>query len=113
MSKKNNSLKNDNVVKITDTDFKISKIINSLQHTLRRMGSMFGYGISPDGKRNYNQIFGYGEQLSYADYFGMYKRSAIGRTVVDKVAKACWGEIPEVKSDDKIILEEQIDILNI
>jgi len=101
-----------NVVKITETDTVMTRMVNSLQHTLRRMGSALNFGISPDGKRNYNTIFGYGEDLSYADFFGMYKRSALGRAVVSKVAKACWNEIPKIMSDDKEILEDEMEILN-
>lgn len=100
------------VVKITKNDTAMSRMVNSLQHTLRRMGSALNFGISPDGKRNYNTIFGYGEELSYSDYFGMYKRSALGNVVVSKVAKACWNEIPKITSNDKEILKEELEILN-
>lgn len=99
------------VVNITDEHTKIGQIVNSFQQTLRRLGTMLGYGISPDGKRNYNEIYGYGEELSYSDYYGMYKRSAIGHTIVAKVAKACWNEIPEIKVSDNQILEQELDEL--
>lgn len=100
------------VVKITKNDTAMSKAVNSIQHTLRRIGTALNFGISPDGKRNYNTIFGYGEQLAYSDYFGMYKRSALGNAVVSKVAKACWNEIPKITSNDNQILEEELDVLN-
>ena len=103
---------NPNVVEITKNDTKVGKWINSLQHTLRRLGTSLNFGISPDGKRNYNTIFGYGEQLSYSDYFGMYLRSAVGRVVVTKIAKACWNEIPKITSGETRILEEELDTLN-
>lgn len=100
------------VVKITKEDTMMTRMVNSLQHTLRRLGTSLNFGISPDGKRNYNTIFGYGEDLSYADLFGMYERSAIGKAVISKVAKACWNEIPKITSNDTEILKEELEILN-
>lgn len=100
------------VVKITKEDSAMTRMVNSIQHTLRRMGTSLNFGISPDGMRNYNKIFGYGEDLSYSDYFGMYRRSALGRAVIDKVAKACWNEIPKITVDDDEILEEELAVLN-
>lgn len=100
------------VVKITKEDNAMTRMVNSIQHTLRRMGSSLNFGISPDGKRNYNTIFGYGEDLSYADYYGMFRRSAIANAVVSKIAKACWNEIPKITVDDNEILEEELAVLN-
>ena len=102
-----------NVVEITPKDTAIGRVINSFSHTLRRMqGLIGGYGVSPDGARNYNQIFGYGDTLSYSQFFGVYKRSAIGRVVVAKVAKGCWNETPKIKSGDTEILEDEMDQLD-
>lgn len=101
-----------NVVEITKEHTKMGQVVNALQSTIRRLGTMFNFGISPDGKRDYNELYGYGKDLSYSDYFGMFKRSAIGNTIVQKVAKACWGEMPEIKSNDKVILEDELKILN-
>ncbi len=99
------------VVEITDTHQKETGIINVLQSTLRRMSGSFGFGISPDGKRDYNALFGYGETLSYTDFYGMYKRSGFGNVIVKKVAKACWGELPTLKSGDVEILDDEIKTL--
>lgn len=97
-----------NVVEISKNDTMIGKVINSLQSTIRRMSNNIGFGISPDGKRNYNQIFGYGDTLGYSDYFGMYARNALANAVVSKVARACWNEIPTIKSGDKEILVDEL-----
>lgn len=102
-----------NVVDITENDTTMSKIINSFTHTLRRLGSAFDFGISPDGKRNYNTIFGYGENLTYSDYYGMFARSAIGSAIVNKVSRACWNEQPAIKIDeDTEILQDEINQLD-
>lgn len=90
----------------------ISKIINSFQFTLRRMQGGLGFGISPDGKRDYNKIFGYGTDLHYSDYFAMYERHDFGSVIVDKVAKACWNEVPKIMSGETQILEDEMKQLN-
>ncbi len=106
-------IKPDNVVQLTSEDNTLTKIINSFTHTLSRMGSAVGFGVSPDGKRNYNAIFGYGENLTYSDFFGMYERSAIGNAVVGKVSRACWNEQPVIKiNEDDEILEDEINQLD-
>lgn len=101
-----------NVIEITPDHKKAGGIVNALSSTLRRLTSFVGFGISPDGKRNYNDLYGYGDVLSYADYYSMYRRSGFGNVVVGKVAKACWKEIPKIMQGDNQILEEEMDILS-
>jgi uncharacterized protein len=107
------SAKPDSPYKLTKEDTAIGKFINSFQSTLRRMSDTLGFGISPDGKRNYNTIFGYGETLEYSDYYGMYRRSALGHAIVSRVAHACWNEQPIIKQgEDNEILEDEINQLD-
>jgi len=86
-------------------------ILNTVRTLSRRLGSGGLFGISPDGKRNFNELFGYGEFLAFADYLAMYKRGGIANTVVAKVAKACWRDKPTIKDGDKEILEEELNAL--
>jgi len=86
-------------------------ILNTVRTLSRRLGSGGLFGISPDGKRNFNELFGYGEFLDYADYLGMYKRGGIANTVVAKVAKACWRDMPTIKDGDDEILEDELKAL--
>ena len=105
-------MKNDNVVEITGEHKQQSWLVNSLANTLRRFSTSLGFGISPDGKRNYNDLYGYGETLNYSDYYGMYKRSGFGNVVVNKVVKACWKELPKIMSGDTEILESEMQQLS-
>jgi len=92
-----------------EADSYLGTVLNAITRTIsRRSGSGGLFGVSPDGKRNFNVLFGYGEFLSYADYLGMYKRGGIANVVVGKVAKSCWRDMPEIKVNDKAILEEQL-----
>lgn len=92
----------------------IGQYLHNVATTLKRTsGTLFG--ISPDGKRDYNTLFGYGVDLSYQDYFGMYARGGIAHTVVDKLPKACWRDLPRIETGDPedptIILGEELEIL--
>lgn len=92
-----------------EADSYLGTVLNAITRTIsRRSGSGGLFGISPDGKRNFNVLFGYGEFLEYADYLAMYKRGGIANVVVGKVAKSCWRDMPEIKVNDKAILEEQL-----
>jgi len=91
-------------------DSYFGSIINAIRTISRRFnGGLFG--VSPDGKRDFNVLFGYGTHLSYADYLGMYKRGGIAGVVVGKVAKSCWRDMPKIKVNDEEILEDQLLIL--
>lgn len=105
-------MKPNNVIEITKEHKAESTWINSLSATLRRFSSSLGFGISPDGKRNYNELYGYGETLSYADYYGMYKRGGLAHVVAGKVAKACWNQLPKIMIGDTQILEDELDQLS-
>lgn len=85
-------------------------ILNTISTIRKRLGGGT-YGFSPDGKRNYNELFGYGEDLSYTDYLGMYRRGGIANAVVRKLPKACWREIPKIMVGEKEILKEELEVL--
>jgi len=87
----------------------LSEVINAAQDIFKRSGGQ--YGISPDGKRNYNQLFGYGDVLCYRDYKDMFKRGGIANTVVAKLPKMCWRDAMEIMVNDKPILEDEIAAL--
>lgn len=92
-----------------EADSYLGSVLNAITRTIsRRSGNGGLFGISPDGKRNFNVLFGYGEFLEYADYLAMYKRGGIANVVVNKVAKSCWRDMPEIKVNDELILEDQL-----
>lgn len=92
-----------------EADSYFGSVLNAITRTIsRRSGAGGLFGISPDGKRDFNALFGYGEFLDYSDYLGMYKRGGIANVVVNKVAKSCWRDMPEIKINDEVILEDQL-----
>jgi len=99
----------DNATQHADSYFGV--ILNTVRTLSRRLGSGGLFGISPDGKRDFNALFGYGEFLDYADYLAMYKRGGIANTVVAKVAKACWRDMPIIKDGDNEILKDELNAL--
>jgi hypothetical protein len=85
--------------------------MNAITHTIRRLTSSRGQGVSPDGKRDYNELFGYGEHLAYRNYFAMYRRGGIAKNIVDAPAKACWRDRPTIRDGDTAILVEEMQAL--
>lgn len=87
-----------------------SNIWNAVKRTLRLdSGGLFGY--SADGKRDYNALYGYGGSLNYADFYSMYKRGGIANTVVQKVSKACWRDVPKIMVGEDEVHEDFIQEL--
>ncbi len=90
-------------------DSYLGAVLNTVKTLSRRLTSGSSiFGVSPDGKRDYNEIFGYGVSLTYSDYYLMYKRGGIAGVVVSKVAKSCWRDMPEIKDGDNVILKDQL-----
>lgn len=85
--------------------------IQVLNAVLQRSLSSGSLGMSPDGKRNYNEIFCYGDTLTYADYYGIYQRGGIARVVISKVARACWRTTPRLHIDNTPVLTEELNAL--
>lgn len=81
---------------------------NSVTQTFRRLFSGVLYGQTPDGSRDYNVTFGYPSSLSYQLYYGMFKRGGLANTVVAKVAKACWRDVPQLMIGDDDVGEDII-----
>lgn len=86
-------------------------VFNAVSQTFRRLFSGVLYGQSPDGSRDYNTTFGYPESLSYQLFYGMFRRGGIANTVVAKVAKACWRDVPQLMVGDEDVGEEIITSL--
>lgn len=104
--------KKDNVMVITNdmkkADSYLGAVLNTVKNLSRRMSGGNLFGISPDGKRDYNKLFGYGENLNYYDYKGMYERGGYAGTIVDLFPKLCWRDMPEFKVNEKSVMEDEI-----
>ena len=109
-----NETRDDEVVivgeQVLEQQSRFGMVINAITNLSRNFGN-HNYGISPDGKRDYNKLFGYGEQLSYRDYLGLYLRGGIANTVVAKLPKACWRENPEIKAGETTVLADELNKL--
>lgn len=106
--------KKTNVINYTEQDRKndsfYGQILNSLQQAFGRGGSG-NFGVSPDGKRDYNALFGYGVELTYWDYKCMYERGGYAKTIVDLFPKFCWRDPAEIRFNDKPILKDELNML--
>ena len=87
-------------------------VSNTIRSTLRAFSLNVKFGVSPDGKRNYNEIFGHIVDPAFEDFVGYYQRSPIASAIVNKMAKACWNERPEIFVNDEEILVEELKELD-
>jgi hypothetical protein len=99
--------KPDNVIDITPEYLASMRALNQAFSSIRQ-SSGGTFGISPDGKRDYNALFGYGTDLKYEDFYGMYKRGGVAKTIVDKIAESCWRQIPKITENENEILEDAV-----
>jgi len=83
-------------------------------NAVRTISSRFSncvFGITPDGKRDYNQLFGYGIP-SFEEFYQMYKYGGIAGVICGKLPKACWRDMPEIfDGNDNQILKKELRIL--
>ena len=110
---KKKTVTNTNVINYTEQDKRndtfYGQVLNSIRAAFGRGGGTFG--ISASGKRNYNELFGYGTNLDYRDYHAMYERGGYAKTIVDLFPKSCWRDTPELKLNDTTILESELESL--
>ena len=101
---------NAEVMEVTETHQQADTYMNAAIKAINSMRNGFkgAFNTSPNGKRDYNALFGYGVTLAYADYRAMYKRGGIASVVVAKVAKACWRDMPQLKVGDTETLSNEL-----
>lgn len=85
--------------------------LNAAISTLSQRITSTLFGVSKDGKRDINSIYGYKTQLSFNDYYWMYKRGGLAKRIVDALPHSCWRDGIQVKVGDDQILVDQINIL--
>ena len=77
--------------------------------TLRKMfGNMTGLGMSPDGKRNYYDVYGYPQQINFHLYYWLHKRADIAKRITQGVARSCWRQGASLEIDGKEVLQDEI-----
>jgi hypothetical protein len=108
---KTNVIQQNNVIEYTKEQKGIDSYYGAVLNAVKTMSRRFSsgvFGTSPDGKRNYNELFGYGDHLTFSDYYKMYKRGGIAGTVVSKLPKSCWRDAPEIRNGETRILEKEL-----
>lgn len=75
------------------------QIWNAISSTRQALSQ--GISTSHDGARDYNQICGYPEDLTYADYLDTYERGDIASRIIDAPVSAVWATAPVLYTKDK------------
>jgi hypothetical protein len=91
------------VVNISESEL----IINA---TMARMSKLFdGFGVSDDGARDLNKVYGYNTNPSFDQYFSMFKRSGVANRLCSAVPRACWREGLTINGDnDEPVLVDEL-----
>lgn len=68
--------------------------LNALSVALSRYNLSNHMGITYQGKRDLFKTLGYKENLTYDDYYHMWKRGDVAKILIDKIPKKCWSNPP-------------------
>lgn len=85
---------------------------NAAVSTLTQRISSSLFGVSKDGKRDINDIYGYKTTLSFKDFYDMWDRGGLASRIINVLPRSCWRDGIRVISDGNSILEDEIKILN-
>lgn len=72
-----------------------------LNATTTRLNLYNGLREAFDGDRNYDDVFGYPDSLTFSDYDGVYQRNGLAKTIIDKPADATWKDQPTISVTDE------------
>lgn len=92
----------ENVVEITSAEI----VTNAM---MARMNKLFDdFGVSDDGARDLNKVYGYTVNPTFDQYFSMFKRSGIANRICSAVPRACWrdGLIIQGDNEEEILVDE-------
>lgn len=91
----------------------LSQAVNAQTTVSRRnLNNIFNTpGVTHGGARDMYEVFGYPNQLTWEDFFAIYRRHGIATRLTRGVARSCWRDIPGIEVDEQPVLEEELKIL--
>lgn len=98
----------DNVVRIEQ---KAPNWVNTMISTVSQRFSQSLFGISKDGKRDINRIFGYQPSLSFDHFYSMYARGGLAARIINMIPRSCWRDGVAVVEGETPVLVEELRIL--
>lgn len=91
---------------------KLGEFVQRLNAVSQRMKYAETLGQTYGGDRDLYQALGYKRELRYEDYYKMYKRGDIAKTIINKPANAVWGNHPKISEQDQKVIDTDEDSLN-
>ncbi|OCG35586.1 anti-CBASS protein Acb1 family protein [Gilliamella sp. Gris1-4] len=92
-----------NYTKLTDEQLLNSAqmAINSNRDVQRQRLAYASHGLMNNSKRAYiDREFGYPENLTFSDYYKLYKRNSAARGFVERLSDICWIDYPKFIDGD-------------
>jgi hypothetical protein len=77
----------------------MAPILRSFQAVTSRLGLSHRLGSTHDGLREMEEVFGYKDRLTYADFKHVYSRGGLGQRLVTIWPEATWSQPPRVHDD--------------
>jgi hypothetical protein len=77
----------------------MTPILRSFQAVTSRLGLSHRLGSTHDGLREMEEVFGYKDRLTYADFKHVYSRGGLGQRIVTFWPEATWSQPPRVRDD--------------
>lgn len=104
--------KDDPVIVNINTNPKPPSFVNQVVSTISRAFNGGFFGVSKNGARDINKVYGYNVNPDFENFYWMYRRFGIATRVVNSVARSCWRDGITILRDEQIVLEDEIKILN-
>lgn len=86
--------------------------VNTMMSSISQRISSTLFGVSKNGKRNLNEIYGYSETLDFNQLYWMWRRGGLAFRIVNGFARSCWRDGIRIMNDGEERFEDEIKILN-
>ena len=94
-------------------EIKIMDVLNAQSSTMRQALSYMQHGVSMNGERDLNTVFGYTER-TFPEYMALYRKQDIAGRIVAGVSRSCWrsGVTVQASEDDPTpVMVDDLDAL--
>ena len=94
---------------------KLNQLVEGLTNSVSTLSRRFSrslFGVSHDGLRDINTVYGYNIDPDFADFYNAFRFQDIAAAVIKKPARSCWRETPALKVGEDKIFEDELIVLD-
>lgn len=88
---------------MSEQDNGLQMAVNNLATEMRRANYLNAIGIGGGNTKRPTlyQEFGYPREITFNDFYNMYRRNAVGFAVVHRLLDGCWQDYPVIVDGDE------------